>query len=628
MASTRATKPQPIVVEAFVLTSMALTTLALGTALHLHGGFEILGAGVAALAAYALMLVGHGVLRRVVSAPTQKRTKTSSTMALDAEADNLAARVAAALEALPEEQTKTPTQKTAAPSQHGASVHEQQPTDTAERHVKQGGAASETQRRATPEEIAAAFETPPNPFHEVAAQKLVEANGRHEGVGQGDGVPSHARLDVPPPPPTSKPHPPVAAQHPGSEAPPKPMAGSPRQSAPPPPPLPDLPPAQYAPGPERALPDPAPPRPADVEMIQGLIKKLADEVNAASFEDTQGQGATGPPRAPRGHADAQAAGGYATAGDDLAGSQSAPSQSEDFKVDALRAAAGDMRALDHRASTGDVDPSTGAAAAAQLAGEGISQVREAVEAGRVDVLLDPIVGLDDSRMQHFEIALRLRDRSDRALGFEIHGSAMRGTGVYPLVDQLRLEKTCELAHKLQSRGKTGSVFSRTSGESLVADLFLDRVADAYRAHQAFATRLVMTFSQSDVRAFGPREWATLTDMCDLGFRFAIASVSDLDMDFEDLAERGFEFLKLDADVFLNGLPTGEGTVPAADICRHVADLGMSVIVGRIESEEAKSRISGFGVLLGQGALFGAPRVVRSEVMMANAKPSGQSHAAA
>ncbi|MEL7049381.1 MAG: EAL domain-containing protein, partial [Pseudomonadota bacterium] len=251
----------------------------------------------------------------------------------------------------------------------------------------------------------------------------------------------------------------------------------------------------------------------------------------------------------------------------------------------------------------------------------VGPIKSAVKDGRVDVLLDPIVGLTDSRMQHFEIALRLRGQDNRVLDVDEHAGTLRGTGVYPLLDQVKLERTCQLAYKLQARGKAGSVFSQTRGESLIADLFLDKVADAYRAHEAFATRLIMTFSQSDVRAFGPREWATLTDMADLGFRFAMGSVSDLDMDFEDLANRGFEFLKLDADVFLNGLRTGESVVPASDICRHVSQLGMSVIVGRIENENDRAKIFGFGVLLGQGTLFGAPRMVRAQAVMASGQTS-------
>ena len=90
--------------------------------------------------------------------------------------------------------------------------------------------------------------------------------------------------------------------------------------------------------------------------------------------------------------------------------------------------------------------------------------------------------------------------------------------------------------------------------------------------------------------------------------------TDLDMDFASLQRRGFRFVKLDATVFLDGLPAPSGPLPAADICRHFADLGLSLIVGQIDDEWVAAEIMGLGVVYGQGVLFGAPRPVKAEVV--------------
>ena len=57
-----------------------------------------------------------------------------------------------------------------------------------------------------------------------------------------------------------------------------------------------------------------------------------------------------------------------------------------------------------------------------------------------------------------------------------------------------------------------------------------------------------------------------------------------------------------------------GRVPASDICRHLADFGLSLIVGRIEDDWLLARILGFGVLFGKGTLFGGARLVKDEVV--------------
>ena len=58
-------------------------------------------------------------------------------------------------------------------------------------------------------------------------------------------------------------------------------------------------------------------------------------------------------------------------------------------------------------------------------------------------------------------------------------------------------------------------------------------------------------------------------------------------------------------------------MPASDICRHLADFGLSLIVGHIEDDWLLARILGFGVLFGKGALFGGARLVKDEVVAAS-----------
>ncbi len=93
----------------------------------------------------------------------------------------------------------------------------------------------------------------------------------------------------------------------------------------------------------------------------------------------------------------------------------------------------------------------------------------------------------------------------------------------------------------------------------------------------------------------------------LGFRFALSDITDLDMDFEALAEQGFAFVKLDADVFLKGLPTANGMIPSSDVVPPSGQARTRRSWSSISTTRTKlARIFGFGVLLGQGQLFGGP----------------------
>jgi cyclic-di-GMP phosphodiesterase TipF (flagellum assembly factor) len=230
----------------------------------------------------------------------------------------------------------------------------------------------------------------------------------------------------------------------------------------------------------------------------------------------------------------------------------------------------------------------------------------------MDVLLDPILGLTDRRARHFELSLRLLTEKGDSLGEEHYASVAGGTGLLGRIDAEKLARAADVLQRLRARGSSASVFSTVAGESLSDKNFASSFADVLEAEEDNASRLVLTFQQAEARNFTDAHWRAVSDMSRIGLKFALAGVTDLDMDFEVLKRHGFDFIKLDAQVFLDGLPAPAGVVPAADICRHLAGIGLGLIVGGIVEEKDLARILGFGVLLGQGALFGGPRSVELE----------------
>lgn len=241
-----------------------------------------------------------------------------------------------------------------------------------------------------------------------------------------------------------------------------------------------------------------------------------------------------------------------------------------------------------------------------------SRLVEALEAERVEVYLEPIQGLGDRKPHHFEVSVRFRD----ALGSEMNANEVaeiaRAGGLLPKLDAVKLPRVLRVARRVRSRGRPADVLASIAGESLGDNGFIDRFAAELMSNDRI--RVVFTFSEADVRAFGRVHWQTLEAMADIGIRFALDQVYTLDLDLDRLKSVGFEFIKLDASVFLNGLPSPGGVIPAVDICRHLSSQGLTLIVSRIEDEWALARVMGFGALFGQGTLFGAPRPVRADVL--------------
>jgi cyclic-di-GMP phosphodiesterase TipF (flagellum assembly factor) len=261
-------------------------------------------------------------------------------------------------------------------------------------------------------------------------------------------------------------------------------------------------------------------------------------------------------------------------------------------------------------------PSPKSAATSKLAA-----IADALSDEQLEVYLETINGLEDYRAQHYEVSVRLSLADGRKLENAAYIDETRGTGLLPLLEAVKVSSTKRLAIQMIRRGRSGEFFSTVDGEALSDQQFGEDVETITGGDQALASRLVLAFSQADIRNLTAAERRTLESIAALGFRFSVQDITDLDMDFEALAAQGFTFAKLDADVFLKGLPIGPGKVSSADICSHLDGAGLAVIVDKIADEKARAKILGFGAVLGQGAVFGAPRPVRADVLRPTEPPT-------
>jgi cyclic-di-GMP phosphodiesterase, flagellum assembly factor TipF len=325
---------------------------------------------------------------------------------------------------------------------------------------------------------------------------------------------------------------------------------------------------------------PAADREADLDAVHGMIKRLASEVNLGGADGT---------------------------------SQGEPA-SQDSLIDALQATADTMRSKSAKApALGGKQGSTPGPMPPPIAPghTRISSVAAAVAAGRMDSHLNPIVGLGDHHVHHYEITIVPRDELGLALPLPVDDRQLAGTGVLPLLDSARINRAARVCRSLAGDRQKQTVFGSVNAESLSSDRFLDELANIYRDREAVAGELVLTFTQAEVKSFGGPEWSALTDMRDLGFRFALDAVTDVDYEFTALKAAGFAFVKIEAPDFLEGLPSAAEVMPSGEICMHLGELGLTVVVGHIDDEETRVAVAEFGPPLGQGLLFG-PTLKASE----------------
>jgi cyclic-di-GMP phosphodiesterase TipF (flagellum assembly factor) len=350
-----------------------------------------------------------------------------------------------------------------------------------------------------------------------------------------------------------------------------------------------------------------------VELVQDLIKKLADELNSTTAAE---------------RADKPITPGTTEAmiGRSVAALQATARTMPGPHADLRAAAPGE--GLRGPATGGApawwpaAEPTPGSKPGAHAPSEPpplnpqLARIAEAVAAQRMEVLLEPIHQLAEGRPRHFEVSVRLLAADGSAIEQGEVARTAQGSGLMPRIDAARMIRAARVARRLGERGRQGSVLASVAGESITHDDFVFAAVEEPAIGGNMS--LVLSFAQSEMRTLTPAHTQALAALSSVGFRFALEEVTDLDMDFAALKEMGFAFVELDAPVFLDGLPAAGGRVPASDICRHLADFGLTLIVGRIEDDWLLARILGFGVLFGKGALFGAPRLVKDEVVAAPA----------
>jgi cyclic-di-GMP phosphodiesterase TipF (flagellum assembly factor) len=226
----------------------------------------------------------------------------------------------------------------------------------------------------------------------------------------------------------------------------------------------------------------------------------------------------------------------------------------------------------------------------------------------LEIMLEPIQALSEGRARHFEISWRFLAAD--ATGIEL--PPLAGSGLLARMNAAGVIRAARVAQRLAERGREGDVLTAIDVETLTDPGFLDAVIA--QAQAARGMGLILSLSQASARLLTDAQMSGLSALKAAGCRFALEDVVDLKMDFAALRAGGFTFVKLEAPVFLEGLPAATGRVAASDLCRFLGDFGLTLIVGRIEDDWMLARILGFGVQFGMGGLFGGPKLVKAEVV--------------
>ncbi len=241
-------------------------------------------------------------------------------------------------------------------------------------------------------------------------------------------------------------------------------------------------------------------------------------------------------------------------------------------------------------------------------------VAKSVDAGRVDLYLQPIVTLPQRKVRCYEALSRLRMDDGEIVPAVDFIDIADSVGLVPKIDNLLAFRCVQVLRRLQLKSRDVGLFCNIGAATLTDANQFRQFLDFMSANRALASSLTFEFSQSAYRNFGPLEKESLAALAEAGFRFSMDHVTDLRIEPKDLADHWFRFFKVPAKLLLDRTSGAKSDIHPEDLADLLARSGIDLIAERIESEGVVVDLLDYDVRFGQGFLFSPPRPVRAEAL--------------
>jgi cyclic-di-GMP phosphodiesterase TipF (flagellum assembly factor) len=257
----------------------------------------------------------------------------------------------------------------------------------------------------------------------------------------------------------------------------------------------------------------------------------------------------------------------------------------------------------------------------------LETVRSALTENRVDLYLQPIMGLPQRRTVFYESYSRLRDETGRVLMPAEYLAVAEPGGLITAIDNLLLFRCVQIVRRLANQSRRIGIFCNISMASLADESFFPQFLDLLTANRDLSGALIFEIGQAAFDARGSIEARNMGKLADLGFRFSLDKVTDLDVDLQDLARSDVKFLKIGAERLIDEVTEVDGRLvlrsqpdlAAEDFTALTRRYGVDVIAEKVENERQVIEILELNVGYGQGHLFGEPRAIKDAVL-AEANP--------
>lgn len=257
-------------------------------------------------------------------------------------------------------------------------------------------------------------------------------------------------------------------------------------------------------------------------------------------------------------------------------------------------------------------------------------VKDALQAGRVDLHLQPIVSLPQRRVSFYEGFTRLRREDGSLILPDEFLDAARRASLMGILDNMMLYRSVEVVRRLAARDRRVGVFCNVSAHSLEDPHFFPFFLSHMEKNRDLAGALIFEIRAATFENRSAAMRAAMERLTALGFRFSIDHAENLGFNLMNLQDAGVRFIKIKGGDMIDQMRDPRGPRPVSTVNRAISGdevssvcsrYGVTLIAEKIEEEVSVVEILEFAIPYGQGHIFGVPRPIKSSLMEETAPPA-------
>ncbi|MBW8812320.1 MAG: EAL domain-containing protein [Caulobacterales bacterium] len=249
-------------------------------------------------------------------------------------------------------------------------------------------------------------------------------------------------------------------------------------------------------------------------------------------------------------------------------------------------------------------------------------VKDALAENRVDLYLQPVVNLPQRKTLYYESFSRLRDPTGRIIMPAEYLAVAEPAGLVTAIDNLLLFRCVQIVRRLARQDRRVGIFCNVSMASLGDEEFFPQFYDLLRANRDLAPALIFEIGQAAFEGRNGLQARNMAKLADLGFRFSLDKVTNLDLDLQDLSRADVKFVKVGAQALLDELMSVDDRLvlrslpdlAAEDFALLTRRYGVELVAEKVETERQVVDILDLDIGLAQGHLFGEPRAIKDSVL--------------